>query len=567
MKISFISLILLLLSFVCQSQNEERSLVESQLNKQGETIILIKATDDQANTLSRLVSLDGKKGNEWKAYVNKKQFADFLNLGLYYRCLPKEETKSASMANSISQMESWNRYPTYDVYVDMMRNFQNSFPGLCHLDTIGLSENGRLLLCLQVSNFSNAETIKPKFFYSSSIHGDELTGMVTLLRLCDSLLSSFESDSEISNLLSSTVIYICPLANPDGAYAGGNSTVANARRYNANYVDLNRNFPDPVLGQHPDQEEFQAETMAFMNYAKRERFDVSVNLHGGAEVCNYPWDCWRSEQREHCDKDWFLEICNSFISDVRESSPIDYFTDVSYNGITNGGDWYVINGSRQDYHNYFLRCREITLEISTSKTPQASSLPRYWQYLGKGLINFVSNSTKGIKGIVKDSVSGLVLDSVKIEIENINEDGLFVYSKADGSYFRALLDGTYQVKFSKDGYEDKHISFSTTSNWATEEVILMKSTDVSIEQTLQTMDESIIYPNPATDFLTIKTNSESYYDIIDSRGIVLQQGSINLGVNNVRITNLQNGTYIIRLYDKGKKHPNKTITFIKQVTK
>lgn len=567
MKISFISLILLLLSFVCQSQNEERSLVESQLNKQGEAIILIKATDEQANTLSRLVSLDGKKGNEWKAYVNKKQFADFLNLGLYYRCLPKEETKSASMANSISQMESWNRYPTYDVYVDMMRNFQNRFPGLCHLDTIGLSENGRLLLCLQVSNFSNAETIKPKFFYSSSIHGDELTGMVTLLRLCDSLLSSFESDSEISNLLSSTVIYICPLANPDGAYAGGNSTVANARRYNANYVDLNRNFPDPVLGQHPDQEEFQSETMAFMNYAKRERFDISVNLHGGAEVCNYPWDCWRSEQREHCDKDWFLEICNSFISDVRESSPIDYFTDVSYSGITNGGDWYVINGSRQDYHNYFLRCREITLEISTSKTPQASSLPRYWQYLGKGLINFVSNSTKGIKGIVKDSISGLTLDSVRIEIENINENGLSVYSKADGSYFRALLEGTYQVKFSKDGYEDKRISLSATTNGTTEEVVLMKRTDVSIEQILQTMNESRIYPNPASDFLTINTENESYYNIIDSRGIVLQQGSLNVGLNDIQISSLQSGTYILKIYNEDKKHPNKTMKFIKQVTK
>ena len=567
MKISFISLILILLSFVCQSQNEERTLVEAQLNKQGEAIILIKATDEQSDTLSRLVSLDGKEGNEWKAYVNKKQFADFLNLGLDYRCLPKEETKSVSMANSISQMESWNRYPTYDVYVDMMKDFENRFPDLCRLDTIGLSENGRLLLCLQVSDFSNSETVKPKFFYSSSIHGDELTGMVTLLRLCDSLLTSFESDSEISNLLSSTVIYICPLANPDGAYAGGNSTVANARRYNANYVDLNRNFPDPILGLHPDQEEFQSETMAFMNYAKKERFDVSVNIHGGAEVCNYPWDCWQSGQREHCDKDWFLEICNSFISDVREFSPVDYFTDVSYSGITNGGDWYVINGSRQDYHNYFLRCREITLEISTSKTPQASLLPRYWQYLGKGLINFVSNSTKGMKGIAKDSVSGLVLDSVRIEIENINENELFVYSKADGSYFRALLDGTYQVKFSKDGYEDKHICVSVASNGTTEEVVLMKSTDVSIEQALQTMDKSLIYPNPANDFLTIEINSESYYDVIDSHGIILQQGRLDVGRNNIQITNLQNGTYIMRLYGKDKKHPNKTMKFIKQVTK
>lgn len=567
MKISFISLVLILLSFVCQSQNEERSLVEAQLQNQGEAIILIKATDEQLDTLSRLVSLDGKKGHEWKAYVNQKQFADFLNIGLDYRYLPKEETKAISMASSISQMESWNRYPTYGVYVDMMRDYQNRFPDLCRLDTIGLSENGRLLLCLQVSDFSNSETVKPKFFYSSSIHGDELTGMITLLRLCDSLLNSFEPDSEISNLLSSTVIYICPLANPDGAYAGGDNTVANARRYNANYVDLNRNFPDPVLGQHPDQEEFQVETMAFMNYAKRERFDVSVNIHGGAEVCNYPWDCWHSGQREHCDKDWFLEICNSFIDDVREFSPVNYFTDVSYSGITNGGDWYVVNGSRQDYHNYFLGCREITLEISTSKTPQTSLLPRYWQYLGKGLVNFVSNSTKGIKGIVKDSISGLTLDSVRIEIENINENGLSVYSKADGSYFRALLEGTYQVKFSKDGYEDKRISLSATTNGTNEEVVLMKRTDVSIEQILQTMNESRIYPNPASDFLTINTENESYYNIIDSRGIVLQQGSLNVGLNDIQISSLQSGTYILKIYNEDKKHPNKTMKFIKQVTK
>ena len=80
-----------------------------------------------------------------------------------------------------------------------------------------------------------------------------------------------------------------------------------------------------------------------------------------------------------------------------------------------------------------------------------------------------------LKGIVKDSVSGLILDSVRIEIENINEDELFIYSKADGSYFRALLDGTYQVKFSKDGYEDKRICVSASSNGTTEEVVLMKN--------------------------------------------------------------------------------------------
>ncbi len=33
-------------------------------------------------------------------------------------------------------------------------------------------------------------------------------------------------------------------------------------------------------------------------------------------------------------------------------------------GITNGAAWYVIDGGRQDYMNFFHQCREFTLEIS-----------------------------------------------------------------------------------------------------------------------------------------------------------------------------------------------------------
>ncbi len=564
MKILLLFFVLMVSSFVCKSQTEERALVEAELNKQGEAIILIKAEQNQLDTLSRLVSLDGKKGNEWSAYVNRKQFDDFLKLGLNYRLKETDKTKSVSMASNISQMEYWNRYPTYGLYIDMMQNFQNRFPDLCHLDTIGLSENGRLLLCLRISDFSNSEIAKPRFFYSSSIHGDELTGMVTLLRLCDSLLTSFETNAEISDLLSSSIIYICPLANPDGAYAGGNNTVSNARRYNANYVDLNRNFPDPVYGNHSDGEQYQAETMAFMNYAKQERFDISVNLHDGAEVCNYPWDCWRSDVREHCDKDWFIEICNLFMEDVREESPSYYFTDVAYNGITNGGDWYVINGSRQDYHNFFLGCREITMEISSIKTPQASQLPYYWQYLGKGLIDFVSNSTKGIKGIVKDSLDGSVLDSIQIKIENIDENGLSVYSKPDGSYFRALLPGTYQAIFSANGYEDKYVSFSVPANGTTEEIILMKKSDVSLSHDRFSSAENTIYPNPTDGLLFIENGFYSHFDIIDTKGVVWQKGHIESGKDAINTSNLKSGTYIIRLYKKNGRCPNKTITFVKQ---
>jgi hypothetical protein len=36
-----------------------------------------------------------------------------------------------------------------------------------------------------------------------------------------------------------------------------------------------------------------------------------------------------------------------------------------FRGVTNGYDWYRITGGRQDYVTWFLRGREVTIEVST----------------------------------------------------------------------------------------------------------------------------------------------------------------------------------------------------------
>ena len=169
-----------------------------------------------------------------------------------------------------------------------------------------------------------------------------------MLRLCDTLLGSYGTSRQITSLLDRTRIYINPLSNPDGTYYGGDSTVALARRYNADSVDLNRNYPDPFGT--PPLDSLQPENKAMIAYVERHNFLLSANLHGGSEVMNYPWDSFTSYERLNEHSEWWQAVSKRFVDTCRR---VDNrrFRDVRPAGYVNGGDWYVISNGRQDYFN------------------------------------------------------------------------------------------------------------------------------------------------------------------------------------------------------------------------
>lgn len=555
-------LIALVLCADCVAQTSEKEKVEAVLHTRGEAKIIVKAKESDLQRLSDAVSLDYPCGKGWLAYVNQRQFERFLALGLPFSAVEETEPKAVSMATSVGQMQSWDRYPTYGVYVQMMQSFQEQYPDLCRLDTVGLSGNGRLILSLRISVDEQEQTNKPKFFYSSSIHGDELTGMLMLLRLCDSLLSNCQTETAIRSLLSEVALYVCPLANPDGTYHTGDNTVAGATRYNANYVDLNRNFPDPVHGEHSDGEAYQVETLAFMDYATRQQFDLAANLHGGAEVCNYPWDCWNSSSRTHADKAWFENICTRFVSKAREHSPQSYFTDVDPSGVTDGGDWYTVFGGRQDYHNFFLGCREITIEVSSTKTPTASHLPLYWTYLGEALADYVFASTRGVNGTVKDSLSLAELDSVRVEVEGVDFGGSEVYTKQGGYFFRAIREGSYTLNFSHEGYEDKTLMVNVPADSLIRLDVRLKRLDECPIERIECPKEFSVCPIPCSETAIVKVGSECEYELVGISGSVVAKGRFVQGENRLQTSQLPSGSYVLRIYSAQSRQPIGTKTII-----
>jgi len=243
------------------------------------------------------------------------------------------------------------------------------------------------------------------------------------------------------------------LANPNGTYSGGNHTVGSATRYNANNIDLNRNFPDPAVGDNPDGNAYQQETQFMMAFAEKHRFDLGMNIHGGAEVVNYPWDTW---SKRSPDDVWWRYIGGNYRDSAQANSPIGYLTGVT-NGLSNGYDWYRITGGRQDYMNYFHDTREFTLEISGIKLYPTENLPQLWNYNKAALLGYLHEATYGIQGLITDARGKSI--HAKIEVLGYDADNSEVFSDSlNGFFVRYLKEGTYQLKISTDGYSDVKIN-------------------------------------------------------------------------------------------------------------
>jgi PKD repeat protein len=501
---ALISLVLVSVTFAQKSETAKT--IEEIFGDRGEIFFQFQHDNDDLITLSGLISIDRVDGNDAFAYANKMEFEAFLKFELPFKLLPKpgEMIKNPRMLDQVSirEISDWDFYPTYGAYVDMMYQFETDYPELCEVFSIGQTVQGRELLMAKISKNVTTREAEPQFLYTGTMHGDETAGYVLLLRLIDYLLENYGVDPKVTNLLNNSEIWINPNANPDGTYAGGNNSVYGATRYNANNIDLNRNFPDPAAGPHPDGNPWQPETIVFMQLAEDNHFVMSANTHGGAEVLNYPWDTW---PHFTADNAWWVFVCRQYVDTVHLYSPTNYMNEFN-NGITNGYAWYTITGGRQDYMNYFQNCREVTMELSDTKLLPANQLNAHWDWNYRSLLNYIEQATFGVNGMVTNLGTGDPLPA-KITIEGHDIDNSFVFSDpATGFYQRLLEAGTYNLTFSAPGHYPQTIQNIAVSRYNTIAVDVQldagdlsadfsaSATNIAVSGSVDFQDESFGYP-------------------------------------------------------------------------
>ncbi len=445
-------LLLFLVPAAGQEGDEERA--RELLKERGEVCFSFPRPPDTVwYRLSHLLSVDRLDRDSVRAYAGPSAFRAFLATGLpWHLCPVAGAAKGLTMASGMEEAAAWDSYPTYQQYVALMQGFAAAYPGLCRLDTLGTTPGGHLLLAVKISDHPAVQEDEPVFFYSSTMHGDETGGFVLMLHLIDSLLRGYEGGGQVRRLVDSLEIWINPLANPDGTYHDGDSTVSGATRYNSQGIDLNRNFPDPRDGLHPDGNEYAPETVAMMRFLQQHRPVVSANFHSGAEVVNYPWDTWTSSERTHADNNWFYAISRRYADTVHAHAPAGYMTYLD-NGVTNGGDWYAISGGRQDYVTGYLHGREVTIELDNTKLTPVSGLIALWDYNKRSLLNYMEEAVWGLGGYVVDSLTEV---PVAATLRVLAHDDTFSLTFSDtltGYFRRPLAPGTWDLEITAAGYD------------------------------------------------------------------------------------------------------------------
>ena len=371
------------------------------------------------------------------AYATNKEIELLNNIGFILDKIPNQpyeyyqELKTASTRNPLEEYHNYNELTAF------LNEIANQYPEITFLESIGQSVQGRELWVMEITNNPGINEIEPEFKYIANMHGDETVGRELSLYLIEWLVSGYGVDPRATDLINNTDIFIMPSMNPDG--------FENGSRYNANGIDLNRDFPDQFSDPNNSTIGREPETRAVMEWSENHHFVLSANMHTGALVANYPYDGPNSGVYSACpDDQLFIHISLAY-ADAHPNMDSGGFS----GGITNGAQWYSISGGMQDWNYIWTGDFDITLEQNEVKWPNSNQLAGLWEDHREPMLAYLEEVQDGVRGIITDADSGEPI-SANISIQGIDND--ILPDPENGDYYRMLTPGSYTITAQTFGY-------------------------------------------------------------------------------------------------------------------
>ncbi len=356
------------------------------------------------------------------------------------------------------------QYHTPEEVLTFLDEVVLNYPSIAALESVGagLSEDGRPIRAIVISDNPTVQEGEPSIRLTGGIHGSEKITVELMIRFIEYLVSNYNKpgSEEITDLINSRYIVIIPVMNPDGLAAGN--------RFNSRAVDLNRNFSYAWEAgvSHGDYPFSEAESQAIRDFSTSNIFHLSVTYHSGAVVLNLPFDYGAEHATTPVVPDENT-LVRSFGLAYSESGLFldnpDVMSSVySYNGIINGGDWYIAYGSLQDWSYKVTGCLDLTIEVARRNPSSEEGVQQIFMYNRDSLIEYIKKAGYGIHGRVTSSTEPDGVKDAEVTVIYNNGSGITgdIKTKTDskGYYNRILSQGSYQLVFSKSGYTSYPVS-------------------------------------------------------------------------------------------------------------
>ena len=111
---------------------------------------------------------------------------------------------------------SWSRYYSYAEWTKIMHDIQKKYPALADIQSIGKSRMGRDQYLITITAKSTGEPLeKTAMWVDGAIHGNEVNGITCSLYLMWYLLTRYDYDPYVHDLVDNCTFYILPGLNVD----------------------------------------------------------------------------------------------------------------------------------------------------------------------------------------------------------------------------------------------------------------------------------------------------------------------------------------------------------------
>lgn len=114
----------------------------------------------------------------------------------------------------------FDRLLRHSELTELLQQWVAQRPGLCALESIGTTPEGRDLWLVTLTNVDTGPALeKPALMVEGSVHAVEWTGGVAALHLIRHLLAAYGKDQRVTQLLDTRAVYVVPRLSPDGVDA------------------------------------------------------------------------------------------------------------------------------------------------------------------------------------------------------------------------------------------------------------------------------------------------------------------------------------------------------------